>query len=565
MTAGAVKEATAAKVSEIDQAQKGAEGYRSGTVPNGQYTEFTKPKINEIEGDVAKTQAMLYGIQAPLLDWPEEVEPELTAWGRDIPENVGPDEQDSVSYLYTRVYEDYAKDIYKIIDPWDPVKGEGLVETPPMESLLQTVVEFDINDLPTISEVWQYQENLWVRRSILEVIAEVNKKAGARDWESARIKRINQLEVGTTDAVDHRTTADGVTLKEPEEVMQGGKSLTPEEPTAPAGGMSGMGGYGMEGMESMMGSMMGGGMMGGAAAKAGEPVKFIQPEGVEEFRDYPAFVSVLIDQSSIQNFLVEFENSPMSMRVLEANWVRPSSRVQPPVKGQGFGGYMSGFGRGSGGGLMGMESMMSSMMGGYGGMMGGRGGMDMGMQGMMDSMRAGMGGMGRGYGGGFGGSTTPPRQKKKRDLSQKKPESPDDAEPEKVTIFDPYYNIVELQVYVQARFFYPPDEVADAQGSQNDPGLEDDALGVDASTPPVEGDVAADPDAVPPADRDAAVDGEAVIDDLTGEASDQGAPADPAPGAPEDNPDDAEAATAPPEAPEAPAAAVGDEPSNPSR
>ena len=273
-----------------------------------------------------------------------------------------------------------------------------------MESLLQTV-EFDPNDLPTISEVWQYQENLWVRRSILEVIAEVNKKAGASDWESAPIKRINELDVGTMSAVDHRTTAKGVELKEPEEVTQGGQSLTPEEPAAPAGGMGGM--EGMMGMESMMAGYggMGGGMAGGAAG-SGEPVKFIQPEGAELFRDYPAFVSVLIDQSSIQNFLVEFENSPMSMRVLEANWVRPSSRVQPPVKGQGFGGYGAGmFGRGSGGGLMGMEGMMGSMMGyggemgGYGGMMGGRGGMGS-MEGMMEGMM-GYGGMGGR--GGFGG------------------------------------------------------------------------------------------------------------------------------------------------------------------
>ena len=98
VTAGAVKEATAAKVSEIDQAQQAAEGYRSGAVANGQYSEFTKPKINAIEEDVAKAHERLYKRQAPLLDWPEEIEPQLTAWGRDIPENVGPDEQDAVSY-----------------------------------------------------------------------------------------------------------------------------------------------------------------------------------------------------------------------------------------------------------------------------------------------------------------------------------------------------------------------------------------------------------------------------------------------------------------------------------
>ena len=553
VTAGAVKEATAAKVSEIDQAQKGAEGYRSGAVANGQYAEFTKPKINAIEEDVAKAHERLYKRQAPLLDWPEEIEPQLTAWGRDIPENVGPDEQDSVSYLYTRVYDDYAKDVYELFDPWDPVEGEGLVEAPPMESLLQTV-EFDPNDLPTISEVWQYQENLWVRRSILEVIAEVNKKAGARDWESAQIKRINELEVGTMTAVDHRTTAKGVELKEPEEVTQGGQSLTPEEPAAPAGGMGGM--EGMMGMESMMAGYGGmGGGMGGGAVGTGEPVKFIQPEGAELFRDYPAFVSVLIDQSSIQNFLVEFENSPMSMRVLEANWVRPSSRIQPPVKGQGFGGYMGGmFGRGSGGGLMGMAGMEGMMGGygmGYGGMDGGGmmpGGMEMGM----------MGGMGMGYGGGGFGGAAPSRLKKKRDLNERKPESPEENDPEKVTIFDPYYNIVELQVYVQARFFYPPDEVAAVEGSQNDPGLsEDAAIEVDPSSPPVDGQ--ADPSTVPDA-RPLPVEDDA-IDDPAAEVFDQDAPADPVGENSEETPAPAVEEPSVLEEPAVPGATEGDEPS----
>ncbi|RUL86840.1 hypothetical protein [Tautonia sociabilis] len=501
VTAGTVKSETEAKASEIKSAKEGAQAYTSGAVINGQYAEFTKEKIELIEEDVREAHRRLYERQAPLLDWPEEVAPELTAWGRDIPEDIPPNVLDGVSYVYTKVYDKYAEEVYKTVDPWDPVTGEGIVVTPPLETLLATVT-FDVNNLPSITKIWQYQENLWVRRSILEVIAQVNRKAGATDWESAPIKQINRLEVGNSTAVDHRTAAEGYELKDPPEVTKGGQSLEPEKPATASSGMPGMAG-GMAGMEAMMESMMGrgeygpgSGMMGGMATKSGEPVKFLQPEGVEDlFRDYPAYVSVLIDQNSIQNFLVEFENSPMSMRVLEANWTRPKTRVQPPVKGQGFAGFgMGGFGLGQGGGLygmMGMEGMMPGMMGGMPGMemmggygrgMGMEGMMGMGMEGMMPGMMGGYGrsGMGR-------SSLNQPRSKVRRDLTKQEKDAGAEAEPEKITIYDPYYNIVELQVYVQARFYYPPaPEETPEEGSPGD--VATDPLSAEESTEPIVGD-----------------------------------------------------------------------------
>ena len=514
VTAGSVKSETESKTAEIKGAKDGAQSYASGTVPNGQYGEYTQTKIELIEDDVDEAHGRLYERQAPLLDWPDRVAPQLTAWGRDIPEDVPPNELLSIAYEYSQDYEDYAKEVFETVDPWDPVTGEGIVVTPPMEALLQTVT-FDINDLPSITKIWQYQENLWVRRSILEVIAQVNQKAGATDWESAPIKNLLTLEVGNSVAVDHRTAAEGYELKEPPEVTKGGQSLEPAAPAAgDAGGMGGMMGGQMGGREMGMagmgeyGEMMGSaGMMGGMGTrKGGGPVKFLQEEGVELFRDYPAVVSVLIDQNSIQNFLVEFENSPMSMRVLEANWTRPKSRVQPPVKGQGFAGYagMGGFGMGAGGGVLGMMGMgmgeyggmmdMGMMGGQMGGMMGGRGGMmgGMGEYGMMGGM--GMMGMGGGM------SRNQPRSKVRRELSKDQGGTgEEEQEVEKVTIYDPYYNVVELQVYVQARFYYPPaPEEPTAEPSLGDQPLVDET-GQEPMTDPL-GAEAAPAEAAVPAD-----------------------------------------------------------------
>ncbi|WP_169976142.1 hypothetical protein [Tautonia rosea] len=539
VTAGTVKEQAESKAAEIKSAEQGAQSYTSGTVPNGQYADFTQKKIGLIEKDVNEAHRRLYDRQAPLLDWPEEVAPQLTEWGRDIPEDISENETQRVAYFYSQVYDDYAKNVYDVVKPWDPIEGEGIVVVPPMESLLQTVT-FDINNLPSIGKIWQYQENLWVRRSILEVIAEVNRKAGAKDWETAAIKQLTRLEVGNPAAVDHRTTALGFELKDPPEVTKGGQAIEPETPSA--GGMAGMGGgqadsmrgmmeggaggasgmmpgmmEGMEGMAAMMGGM--GGM---GTSKGGGPVRFLQEDGVELFRDYPAYVSVLIDQNSIQNLLVEFENSPMTMRVLEANWTRPKTRVQPPVKGQGFSGYagMGGFGMGMGGGVYGMEGMMPGMMGGMPGEMGmmqmqGMMGMpgEMGMmqmQGMM-GMPGEMGMMPGMMGGrGMGAPSNQPRSRVKRDLAgpNQKKDGSEETEPEKVTIFDPYYNVVELQVYVQARFYYPPapEAPADSQspGEESTDALMTDDLADESLTEePVDQtatDTAVTPDAALPTD-----------------------------------------------------------------
>lgn len=92
VTAGKVKEETETKTAEIKSANDGANSYTSGLVPNGQYGEFTQSKIGLIEDDVDEAHGRLYDRQANLLDWPEEVAPELTAWGRDIPEDISSNE-----------------------------------------------------------------------------------------------------------------------------------------------------------------------------------------------------------------------------------------------------------------------------------------------------------------------------------------------------------------------------------------------------------------------------------------------------------------------------------------
>ena len=55
--------------------------------------------------------------------------------------------------------------------------------------------------------IWAGQERLWIQRTLLEVVAQVNKKA--KDWDSAIIKQINLMEVGNPVAQDQRSYRQG--------------------------------------------------------------------------------------------------------------------------------------------------------------------------------------------------------------------------------------------------------------------------------------------------------------------------------------------------------------------
>jgi hypothetical protein len=222
--------------------------------------------------------------------------------------------------------------------------------------------------------------------------------------------------------------------------------------------------------------MMGREDMGGAS----ESVFFVKPENDKgQYKILPIMMSLLIDQDHVQDLLVELENSPMSIQVMDFELQRPSSRVTKPEKGAIA--NLSGYG----------ESMMSGMMGGRGGMgmMSGYGGMMSGYAGMMSRMMGGgrgrMAGMMKGrMGSGMGmGASAPSRQgsdKRGQDRGKTRKEEKEAVESAKgPSLFDPYFDIVEVKVYGQARFYNPPP--ADTQSA---PSLGETAADADAASTP---------------------------------------------------------------------------------
>jgi hypothetical protein len=466
--AGAVQEQTKKKTDEITSAAKDVEQYKSPSVPTPKYKPIVEEKTAIANRDVTTAWKQLYDRQSPLLTWPETVQERFRKWGRTWPENVAESAVQLAIDDYIVAYKDYVDRVYATHKPFNYETGKGIVASPPKEQLLQPVT-FDRTSPPGLGAIWSAQERLWIQRTALEVVAQVNRNAN--DWDSAIVKQINLLEVGNPTAQDQRSIAKGEQLAEADPILAPGEQA-PEEAAAAAAPAAGMSARRQEAMSGGGGGTMGMGMSGGMGmATTSENVMFIKPEVDKgQYKILPIMMSVLVDQDHIQDLLVELENSPMSIQVKDFELQRPSSRVTKPEKGamQSFAGFgdmmMGGMMRGMMGQRRGME-----MMSGYGGQMAGYGNMMSRMMGGMGQMRGGMGGMG-GYGmmGGMGAGATAKSGTDIRgqDRSKTREEEKKAAQSAKgPSLFDPYYDIVEVKVYGQARFYNAPPELPPAEPS----------------------------------------------------------------------------------------------------
>ena len=385
---GPVRAKADTEAKNITQAHKDVKQYVSGNPPNDQYKPIVDEKTAVLTKDVNTAWRDLYDRQAPLLTWPETVQERFRKWGRKWPENTAENAVSAAIVDYIEAYPKYVTEVYKTFHPFDYETGKGIVVGTPEQALLRPAV-FDITKLPELGKIWAAQERLWIQRTALDVVAQVNKNA--KDWDSAIIKQINVLEVGSNVAQDQRSLAKGETLEEAEAIKAPGSEDADAAAAADTGGSNNM----MQMMMGRRGGMMSGGMMGGGMAGNTESIFFVKPENDKgQYKVLPILMSVLIDQDHIQDFLVELENSPMSIQVMDFEMQRPETRVTKPEKGAennfgGYGGMMGGYGgmmqmmmggrrggmSGYGGGSSNYGSMMQAMMGG------GRGSM-MGMMGM---------------------------------------------------------------------------------------------------------------------------------------------------------------------------------------
>jgi hypothetical protein len=458
---GPIKREATAKAEEVKGADSSVKKYANGTVPNSQYKTIVAGKTDLLTADVNAAWTKLYSRQAPLLTWPTpELQAKFNEWGRKWPTGLAPVAVQLTINDYMIAYPAQVTQVYSRFRPWDPINGTGVVQAAPKDVLLQPH-PFDQNNPPSdLGLIWATQEKLWVQRALLEVINKVNKNA--KGWDSATIKQIIDLQVANWQALDQVSMSKGETLMlEPSITKDGVVAAAPAATGVVMGGrsdMSELGGGASAGLSGAAAGPSSGGMSGGGSESI--TVSYLSSSN-DQYKVVPVSMSVIIDQNSINNLLTELANSPMAIQVIDYEHQRPSSKISKPVKGESldFGGAYAG----SAGSRIGLFNMTASSYGG-----------------MQERMAAYGGGaapisdMASAYGGrmnGGGGATT---QRKGRDLrsidkrSEQEEKKKQDEEAAKVTIHDPYYNLVLVTVYGQARFYNAPPVEAQAQPSTSE-------------------------------------------------------------------------------------------------
>lgn len=439
MSYGALAEAEKKEVVAIKSAAADVKPYENGIIYNNQWKDAVSEKTTALTSDVNVSWKKLYDRQAPLLTWPKEVEADFHAWGRKYPEVDGkPLDYQRVNETlirYGMVYPNYVDEIYKTFQPFDTKTGKGIVAAPP-ESLLLAPEEFEESDPPTLGRVWAAQEKLWIQRTLLDVVAKVNEKAKATSWDNAIVKQILSIEVANADAQDQRSLAKGDVLTPAPDILRPGQAAP--EPTKDASGAF------------------------GASTKSSGTVEYLPSPNPDQFFVVPVAMSVYIDQDRINDFLVEFQNSPMAIQVLEVELMRPIQPVEKPKKGQDQSSFAGTMGGGGGRGSLLGSSVLGKMGGGrfdesYKG----------GGQNALYSQFS-KGGSNLMGGGGRANETKGPKTREGgkdvasetlKNLNEKKKPGAkkEEEEPkEEIPVSNPYFNVVEVRIKGQARFYNPP-------------------------------------------------------------------------------------------------------------
>ncbi|MEO1994015.1 MAG: hypothetical protein ABGZ17_01930 [Planctomycetaceae bacterium] len=205
------------------------------SVPNDNWAAALKDVNNTQNQSVVSAEEFLFGIQSNQMTWPISVGVLM----KDVPYrgkfvNTKPLDR------YRNVYQMELNRVWKLADPYDPLKESGRVQL--SQSILPQV-ERNLwqSRAPTWKEMWDAQEDLWLVEDILTSVANLNKDY--RTIRESPVRVIEQL------------------------LLKGGARSANGEPTTGGGGLEGedggeesaMKGGGGGFMSAMRGAMDGGG------------------------------------------------------------------------------------------------------------------------------------------------------------------------------------------------------------------------------------------------------------------------------------------------------------------
>ena len=399
----ALSEKIATRKSEVDKAFSDA-AQNVSAIPNSRWTDGAK-KINEQHTDAFQSStADLWKKQLNARVYPKQIRSELDQLRFQSTIN-----DKALRERFAQLYESYFERQLKVIKPF--IDGEGLVDITGLQITKETASKWT-TVRPTSKEIWNAQEDIWLIKSLLDAIAEVNGDADRIDKAPLRALSLLKLRGGDREATPGAAGGggfggggggyEGGSGGMPEMFGSGGESsmgggggsdpwkafegslsadLLTEEfgADASSGGMSGFGSGDMEGSISF-------GSADSSATEDGDAdsseSRYVDNDADLPYRTRAFILNVKIIQTEIPALLAALTNSKFPVEIVRVD---------------------AGFS--AGGGMTGGASMYGGGGGGYEG--GTSGGYEGGGSSGIGGRSSGFGGGGGGFGGGgFGGGSS---------------------------------------------------------------------------------------------------------------------------------------------------------------
>ena len=324
---GALTAATKTRTEELDKVKS---GIPAGTDnPNNDYTTELQKRNEVLEKYVNEELVDLWKRQQARMVWPPAVAADIPKKYKDAILNDKQNEK--VRYTYQKGYPKFIRDLHASVEPFVAEKEKVRYEmtwTPKVDFPIHLIPQMRIGTLTiTATEMWDAQEDIWVTQFILDAIRQMNKDADSET--SAVVRRVLAYRLLGGDGVP--VTAGGEMSSD--SMMPAGYQGAPD--MGAGGGQGGPAGriassvkfnpaeeFGAGG-EPVVG---GGNMMMSSSAPAGEgaasateatgPLRYYKAVEENPFVERGFYLSVIINQNKLVDFLVALSNSEWPVRVV---------------------------------------------------------------------------------------------------------------------------------------------------------------------------------------------------------------------------------------------------------
>ena len=302
--------------------------------PNDSFTEVARKRADEQERANAEQLRRLDAIQRKWMNWPKLLEPELEkdpATGEIVYRGTKLRDEQRVRVQYPDVYK---QELERVWLSFNPVVASGL----PYSDKTQKKVFLDrtvlpsvvLPQTPTIEEIWDAQEDLWILEMLSQAVNETNQ--AATNVNDAAIREIIYVELfggsgesTVTSAGDAAGASSDYMGAAMAYMGSGGAAATGtglsvpfasgaigHDPAMEYGSSASLGGGAAGGSgDGMYMAASDGGLFGGAGGAAGgKPLRYIgfDDENPGNYRKRGYYLSLLIEEKRIPDFIVNLAN-----------------------------------------------------------------------------------------------------------------------------------------------------------------------------------------------------------------------------------------------------------------